>query len=207
VIGQVKDARWTGLDSEQDGTVYFPIVDVPNAFAVIRAAGDPSTLATPLRQAFRELDPGLAVTDIETGSELMTTELSTPRYLSVLTTMFAIVALVLSVVGIYGVMTHFVQQHIRDIGIRVALGGEPRQVRRMVVLRGLRLVLAGVLVGVAVSFGAGRYLSSVTFGVSATDPRLIAVAAVALLLIATAACFIPARRASKVDPAEILRES
>jgi putative ABC transport system permease protein len=104
-------------------------------------------------------------------------------------------------------MTHFVQQHTRDIGIRVALGGEPAQVRRMIVMRGLKLVFAGVAAGVAAAFGSGRYLSSLAFGVSATDPRVIGVVAFALVLIAAAACLIPARRASRVNPAEILRES
>lgn len=206
VIGQVTDARWGGLDSEQDGTVYFPLVDVPNAFAVIRASGDPSTLVAPMRAAFRELDSSLPLTSIQTGQDLMEGELATPKYLSVLTTVFGITALVLSIVGIYGVMTHFVQQHTRDIGIRVALGGAPAQVRRMIIMRGLKLVLAGVALGIAAAFGAGRYLSSLAFGVSATDPRVIGLVAITLVLIAAAACFIPALRASRVDPAEILRE-
>jgi predicted permease len=206
VIGQVSEARWGGLATEQDGTVYYPLVDVPNAFAVIRAGGDPTALVAPMRAVFREIDPSLPVTSVQTGQDLMDGELATPKYLSVLTTMFGVTALVLSIVGIYGVMTHFVQQHTRDIGIRVALGGEPGQVRRMIVMRGLRLVAAGVAVGIAVAFAAGRYFSSLTFGVSATDPRVIGLVAFALVLIAAAACLIPARRASRVDPAEILRE-
>jgi len=207
VVGQVTDARWGGLNSDPDGTVYFPISNENSGFAVLRTAGDPATLVAPMRAAFRELDPSLPLTNVETGQDLMDGELSTPKYLSVLTTVFGITALVLSVVGIYGVMTHFVQQHTRDIGIRVALGGEPAQVRRMIVMRGLRLVFAGVAVGVAAAFAAGRYLSSVTFGVSATDPRVISLVAFALVLVAAAACLIPARKASRVDPAEILRES
>jgi predicted permease len=207
VIGQVSDARWVGLDGEQQGTVYYPLVDIPNAFAIIRASGDPSALVAPMRAAFRELDPSLPLTRIETGPELMADELATPKYLSVLTTVFAITALVLSIVGIYGVMSHFVQQHTRDIGIRVALGGEPAAVRRMIVLRGLKLVVGGVVVGIAAAFGAGRYLSALSFGVSATDPRVIGLVALTLVGIAAAACLIPARRASRVDPAEILRES
>jgi predicted permease len=206
VVGQVTDARWGGLATEQDGTVYFPLVDVPNAFAVIRASGDPSSLVAPLRAAVRELDPSLPLTSVETGQDLMDGELATPTYLSVLTAVFAATALILSIVGIYGVMTHFVQQHARDIGIRVALGGEPAQVRRMIIMRGLKLVAAGVAAGVLVAVAAGRYLSSLAFGVSATDPRVIGLVAFALILIAAAACLIPARRASRVDPAEILRE-
>ncbi len=93
-----------------------------------------------LRRAIHELDPGLALTNVATGDELVAESLAAPRYLSVLVGMFALAALVLSIVGIYGVMAHFVQQHTRDIGIRLALGGEPSAVRRMVVLQGLRLV-------------------------------------------------------------------
>ena len=121
--------------------------------------------------------------------------------------MFALAALVLSVVGIYGVMAYFVQQHTRDIGIRLALGGEPSDVRRMVVLQGLRLVVVGVGLGVGAAFLTARFLTTVLFGVSATDLRTMASVPVALVAIAAVACLVPGRRAANLDPAEILRES
>ena len=176
-------------------------------YFVIRATGDPASLATAVRQAVHELDPGLAVTNIATGGDLVTRSLTAPRYLSVLVGMFAAAALLLSVVGIYGVMAHFVQQHTRDIGIRLALGGEPSHVRRMVVLQGLRLVVTGVGVGVGIALVTARFLTTVLFGVSPTDVRAMAGVPIVLVMLAALACLAPGRRAAKLDPAEILRES
>ncbi len=121
--------------------------------------------------------------------------------------MFAITALVLSLVGIYGVMAHFVQQHTRDIGIRLALGGEPSHVRRMVILEGLRVVAVGVAIGVGTAFLTARLLTTILFGVSPTDPRTMAGVPLALLATAALACLVPGLRAARVDPAEILRET
>jgi predicted permease len=207
VVGLVDDVRWTGLDAAQpDGTVYFPLVDVPSAFFVVRTAGDPVAVTQALRQAVRELDPGLALADVATGDELIAGALATPRYLSVLIALFAGTALVLSVVGIYGVMAYFVQQHTREIGIRLAIGGDPAQVRRMVVFHGLRLVAGGVLVGVAGAFLASRLMSTVVFGVGPTDLRVILGVPAALLAVAIVTCLVPAQRAARFDPAEILRD-
>jgi ABC-type antimicrobial peptide transport system permease subunit len=119
----------------------------------------------------------------------------------------ALVALGLSIVGIYGVMAYFVQQHTRDIGIRLALGGEPARVRRMILLQGLRLVLVGVAAGICAALLTNRLIGTILFGVSPTDLRTMVGVPVVLMMVAMAACLIPARRAAAVDPAEILRES
>ena len=175
VVGLVGNVRWTGLDStQQDGTVYYPLVDVPTAYFVLHTAAAPSLVAGALRQAVADLDPQLAVTDVASGDDLVDEALSQPRYLSVLIGMFAITALVLSMVGVYGVMAYFVQQHARDIGIRLALGGEPARVRRMVVLQGLQFVGIGVAAGIAAAVAAGRLLDTLLFGISATDLRTLA---------------------------------
>lgn len=206
VVGVVEDVRWTGLDDlAPDGTVYYPFVNLPTAFFIVRTAGDPAPIAQALRQAVRELDPGLALADVATGDQLMADALATPRYLGVLVALFAATALILSVVGIYGVMAYFVQQHTREIGIRLAIGGEPAQVRRMVVVHGLRLVAGGVLVGVVAAYLASRLMTTVLFGVSPTDVRVMVAVPAALLAVAIAACLIPARRAARLDPAEVLR--
>ena len=113
----------------------------------------------------------------------------------------------LSLVGIYGVMAYFVQQHTRDIGIRLALGGEPSQVRRMVVVQGLRLVVAGVVVGIGTALLASRLMTTILFGVSATDLRVLVGVPAALLAVAFAACLVPARRAAALDPADVLRDA
>jgi putative ABC transport system permease protein len=207
VVGVVGDVRWTGLDAAApDGTVYFPLVDLPSAFFVVRTAGDPLALGPSVRQAVKQLDPGLALADVATGDELIAEALATPRYLGLLIGFFACTALVLSVVGIYGVMAYFVQQHTRDIGIRLAIGGDPGRVRRMVVFHGVRLVLVGVGVGVGAAFLASRLMSTVLFGVSPTDLRVIVGVPTALLAVAIAACLIPAHRAAGLDPAEVLRD-
>jgi putative ABC transport system permease protein len=206
VVGVVGNVKWTGLDAPEDGTVYFPLVDLPNAFFVLRTGGDPLSLSLSLRQAVKELDPGLALSSVATGDELVSEALATPRYLSVLTGMLAVTALVLSVVGIYGVMAYFVQQHTRDIGIRLALGGDPASVRRMVVLHGLRLVAVGVTAGIGVSLVANRLMATLLFGVSPTDLRTIVGVPALLVTVAIVACLVPAQRAARVDPAEILRE-
>ena len=207
VAGVVGTVKWIGLEAPDPGTVYFPFVDLSDGYFVLRTAGNPSNLASGLRQVVHELDPGLALTNIETGDALVSNSLVTPRYLSVIVGGFAVAALVLSVVGIYGVMAYFIQQHRRDIGIRLALGGEPSDVRRMVVLQGLRLVVVGVALGVGVALLTGRFLTTVLFDMSPMDPRTMAGVPVALLTIAAIACLAPGRRAANLDPAEILRES
>ena len=207
VIGMVSNMRWIGLDAPaEDGTVYFPLGDSPSAFFVLRTAGAPVSLAPSLRQAVRELDPGLALSNVATGDELMSVALATPRYLTVLIGVFACTALVLSIVGIYGVMAYFVQQHAREIGIRLALGGEPARVRRMVVLQGVRLTVAGVAVGIGGSFVASRVVETLLYGVDATDLRMVVGIPLLLVTVALIACLVPAQRAARLDPAAILRE-
>ena len=207
VVGVVGNVKWMGIDKSDEGTVYFPFVDMPNAYVVLRAASDPASLSTALGAAVRELDPGLALTSIATGDDLVSESLTAPRYLSVLVGMFAVSALVLSVVGIYGVMTHFVQQHTRDIGIRLALGGEPWNVRRMIVLQGLRLVVVGVAVGVCAALAGARLLTTVVYGVSPTDLRTMTSVPLLLVALAGLVCLVPGRRAARLDPAAILRDS
>jgi putative ABC transport system permease protein len=206
VVGIVGTVKWIGLEAPDPGTVYFPFVDLPNAFVVLRTSGAPGTQATALQQAIRELDPALAVTRVTTGDDLVSTSIAAPRYLSVLVGGFALAALVLSVVGIYGVMAYFIQQHRREIGIRLALGGEPSDVRRMVVLQGLRLVAIGVGLGIGGAFLTSRSLPAVLFGVSPTDVPTMVCVPLALLTIAALACLAPGRRAGRLDPAEVLRE-
>jgi putative ABC transport system permease protein len=143
---------------------------------------------------------------VATGDELVASSLVVPRYLGSLVAMFAVAALVLSIVGVYGVMTHFVQQHTREIGIRLALGGEPSAMRRMIVGQGIRLALLGVAVGLGAAVWGSRVLTGFLFGVRATDPFVLTSAALALVTLAALACVGPARRAARLDPAQILRE-
>ena len=121
--------------------------------------------------------------------------------------LFAGTALILSVVGIYGVMAYFVQQHTREIGIRLAIGGDPAGVRRLVVFHGLRLVVVGVLAGGGMALLASRLMSTVLFGVSPTDLRAVVGVPAALLTVAAVTCLVPARRAARLDPADVLRNA
>jgi ABC-type antimicrobial peptide transport system permease subunit len=160
-----------------------------------------------LRHTVAALDSELALADLATGEDLVDAALSKPRYLSVLIGMFAVTALVLSIVGVYGVMAYFVQQHARDIGIRLALGGDPSNVRRMVVVHGLQFVALGIVIGIAGALLANRLLTKLLFGITATDPRVIVGVPATLLAAAVIACLFPAYRAARLDPAQILRES
>jgi predicted permease len=207
VVGVVGTVKFVGLDAPDQGTVYYPFVDNRDGYFVLRTSGDPSSLTAALRGAVREVDPNLALSNIATGDELVSESLVAPRYLSVLIGMFALTAVVLSIVGIYGVMAHFVQQHTRDIGIRLALGGDPSAMRRMVVLQGLRFIAVGVGVGAGASFLTTELMRTLLFGVSATDRLTMLAVPAALTAIASIACLIPAHRASRLDPAEILRET
>jgi putative ABC transport system permease protein len=206
VIGVVSDVKWTGLEATPDGTIYTRFDQPQNGFLILRTAADPSSLARALEGALKEIDSGLPLTSVATGEDLVANALVTPRYLSLLLGMFALTALVLSVVGIYGVMAHFVQQHTRDIGIRLALGGDPSAMRRYVVAQGLRLVVAGVAVGVVTAFLTTGLLTSELFGVSPTDLPTMAGVPAALVAVAVIACLIPARRAARLNPVETLRE-
>ncbi len=207
VVGVVEPVKWVGLDATDDGTVYYQFVNMPDAYLMLRSARDPAALIPGLRQAIKELDAGLALSDIATGTQLVDDSIAAPRYMSVLIATFALAALILSIVGIYGVMAYFVQQHSRDIGIRAALGGEPGAIRRMVIGQGLRLAVVGVVVGVGVALIASRVVAAQLFEVSATDLRVMAGVPIALGLAAVVACLIPARRAARLDPAAILRDS
>ena len=206
VIGVVSDVKWTGLEATPDGTVYTRFDQPQTGFVILRTTADPSSLSRALEGALKEIDPALPLMNVATGEELVANALVTPRYLSLLLGMFALTALVLSVVGIYGVMAHFVEQHTRDIGIRLALGGDPSAMRRYVVLQGLRLVGAGVAVGVLTAFLTTRLMSSELFGVSPTDLTTMAGVPAALVAVALIACLIPARRAARLNPVETLRE-
>ena len=207
VVGVVGTVKYLGVDAPDQGTVYWPISDGDrNRFILIRS-DRPSALAAPLRQALRELDPNLALTGVFTVDDLVTNSLATPRYLTVLVGAFGAAALALSLVGIYGVMTYFVQQHRRDIGIRLALGGDPSHVGRLVIGQGLAVVAIGVALGLGTTFFTSKIISSVLFGVSPTDPLTLVAVPGVLIAVAIVACALPARRASMVDPAEVLRDS
>jgi putative ABC transport system permease protein len=206
VIGVVGTVKYLGVDAPDQGTVYWPLNGRESSRFILIRSDRPSALAASLRQAMRELDPSLALTGVATIDDLVSGSLATRRYLVVLAAIFAAAALSLSLVGIYGVLTHFVQQHRRDIAIRLALGGDPSQVGRGVIGQGLGVVATGVLFGLGATLLTSRIVSTVLFGVSATDLHTMTLVPAVLIVAAIVTCAVPARRAAKVDPAEVLRE-
>ncbi len=216
VVGVVPAVKYVGLDQPDHGTVYWPMSQRPTSHSIerittrfnylaVRTAADPLAVLPGLRRAVRDLDPALPLEEVATMEELVADSLEVPRLLSALVAAFAAVALLLSVIGIYGVMSYFVQQHTKEIGIRLALGGRPQAVRRMVEGQGMRVVGLGVAVGLGAALALTRLLSSLLFEVETTDaPTFVGVAA-AMLAAALAACLLPARRAAGVDPATTLR--
>jgi ABC-type antimicrobial peptide transport system permease subunit len=199
--------KYLGVDAPDQGTVYWPLRDSDRNRYVLLRSRQPAALIEPLRLAMRELDPSLALSGIATVDQLVADSLATPRYLSVMAATFGAAALALSLVGIYGVMTYFVQQHRREIGIRLALGGDPFDVGRRVIGQGLTIVLIGVALGIGGTLLMTRIIASVLFGVSATDPATMVVVPGLLVTAAAIACVAPARRAAAVDPAEVLRDT
>ncbi|HSB11413.1 MAG TPA: ABC transporter permease [Blastocatellia bacterium] len=208
IVGVVGDARQWGLDRPADPEIYFPLAQVnfaSEATLVLRTAGDPSTLAGALRQAVREASADAPVFRVKTMMEVLADSTSQQRFNMSLMTIFAAVALVMAAIGLYGVISYSVTQRTHEIGVRLALGASTGDVLKLVVGQGMLLAGAGVALGLCAAFGLTRLLSTLLFGVSPTDPLTFAVISLILIGVALAACFVPARRATKVDPMVALR--
>jgi putative ABC transport system permease protein len=162
-------------------------------------------MAANVRREARELDPNLAIFDVKTMEEWLSGSMARRRFAMLSLVLFAVVAMLLSAVGIYGVMSYTVAQRTRELGIRVALGAQARDVLRLIVSQGMLLAGIGLGIGLAGAVALTRVMSSLLFGVSATDPITFAVIALALAGVAFVACWVPARRATKVDPLVALR--
>jgi putative ABC transport system permease protein len=207
VVGVAADVKHFGLDTPARPVVYTPYMQLANSqmSLVVRSTSDPAGFAASVRRAILEVDKDQAVSDVRTMEQLLSDSVSGRRFSMLLLTLFAAVALTLAAVGIYGVMSYSVTQRKHEIGIRMALGAGARDVLRMVVGQGMIVALAGVGIGLAASFLLTRLMGSLLFGVSATDPITFVVIPLILLGVALGACFVPARRAAKVDPMVALR--
>jgi putative ABC transport system permease protein len=190
---------------------YLPHTQVAyNAFSVpsylvIRAAADPLSLAAAVHQAIYSVDPNLPAADVRTMESRLNEMVAQRRLRMTLLAAYAGLALLLAAVGIYGTLAYFVTQHTSEIGVRMALGAQPDDVLWFVLRKGVGLVLAGVGIGLIMSFAVTRLMKALLFGVSATDPLTFGLTTITLTLVALAACWIPARRATKVDPITALR--
>jgi putative ABC transport system permease protein len=215
VIGIVGNVRDGGLNNDPQPTMYIPQAQVPdpvNALNVritpmawmVRTQTDPHASSVVIQETLRQAT-GLPVSEVRTLDEVMSRSMSRQRFNMWLMTVFGIVALLLAAIGIYGLMAYSVEQRTQEIGIRLALGAKVTQVKRMVVMQGMRLALVGVAVGTAGAFALARAIASFLFGVESWDPAVFAAAPAVLTLVALAAAWIPARRASRVSPIEALR--
>jgi putative ABC transport system permease protein len=207
IVGVVADVAQYALDRQPPMQIYLPDAQYPASYMtlVVRTESDPTGFVPAVRNEVRAMDKEQAVFSIATLEELIGASIALRRFLMLLLMSFAAVALALAAVGIYGVMSYAVRRRTREIGIRMALGAQASDVLRLVAGQGLRLVLSGVLIGLVAAFGLTRLLSTLLFEVSATDPLTFALIALLLTMIALLACWIPARRATKVDPMIALR--
>ena len=203
-MGDVKDSD---LAARQSAQVYVPFVQNPfwAADIAVRAHGDPSALGGALREHIRAIDSALPVAYVLPMAEVIGSSIAQPRFRTTLLSLFGAAALLLAAIGIYGVLAYTVAQQTREIGIRMALGANPGRVLRLVLARGLGLAGAGTAIGVVAALLLTRLLNSLLFGVSATDPLTFTAVAGLLLAVALLACYVPARRAMRVDPMVALR--
>jgi putative ABC transport system permease protein len=207
VVGVVGDAKHYWLEEDQKPQMYDAYSQDPGIFAtvVIRTAVEPLGLTEPVRQAIWKIDADQPMWKIRTVEFLVNRSTADRKFLMVLMGIFASLALVLTIIGLYGVISYLVNQRTQEIGIRMALGAQMRDIMRMVLKQGMVLVLTGVALGLAAAWMLTRLMSRLLYQVSATDPLTFAAIASLLVTVALLACYIPARRATKVDPMVALR--
>jgi putative ABC transport system permease protein len=186
---------------------YVPQAQMVNSYMtlVVRTRVNPTSVATAIREQIHALDKDQVVYAVATMDQLLSGSLALRRFSMLLLGLFATVALLLAAVGLYGVISYTVGQRTHEFGIRVALGAQPGDVLRLVVRHGFTLVLAGVGAGIVAALALTRLLASLLYGISSTDPATFAVVTVVLVGVALVACYVPARRATKVDPMVALR--
>ncbi len=207
VVGVVADVKHQSLQGPPQPEIFFAQAQMPMSTTtmVVRASSDPRALVNAARGVVQGLDPNAPVYGVRTVEELLGRSVAAPRFNTLLLGLFAAVALILTVVGIYGVISCLVSQSTHEIGIRVALGAQASDVLKLILGQGMLLTLAGVVIGLAAAYGLTRLMSGLLYDVGATDPWTFAGVAVLLVSIAFIACYLPARRATKVDPLIALR--
>ncbi|HEX8290318.1 MAG TPA: ABC transporter permease [Pyrinomonadaceae bacterium] len=207
VVGLVGDVRHAGLDAEPKAEMYVPFTqEASNSMTlVVRTASDPASFAPAMRARLLAIDKDEPAYDVRTMERVVAESVSQRRLTMLLFGLFAALALALATIGIYGVMSYTVSQRAHEIGVRVALGAQRRDVLRLVIADGMALTLGGVVLGLAAAFALTRLLASLLYGVKATDPATYAAISLLLATVALLACYLPARRATKMDPLTTLR--
>lgn len=212
IVGIVGNVKHRGLDLEDRPEIYIPAFQplfagahIPPMYLVIRTKGEPDSVTALLRNEVAAIDPDQPLSSVLTMQQRISESVAPRRFNMFLLSLFAGLAVLLASVGIYGIMAFSVTQRTHEIGVRVALGARGSDVFRMVLRKGFSLAGIGVVLGLAIAFGTTRLLSSLLFGVSATDPWIFVIDALLLIAVALVACYVPARRATRIDPLEALR--
>jgi putative ABC transport system permease protein len=207
IIGIVGNVRYDSLVDEAPPAVYFSHSDLTYSFMtlVVRTDGDPTAIAPAVQREIRALDPNQPVSDLRTMNQVMSEWVARSRFNTLLLGLFAGLATLLSAVGIFGVMNYSVALRTRELGLRLAVGAQPRQVLMLVLKQGLALTIVGVVLGLAAAFALTRLLSGLLFGVAAVDVTTFASISLLLVIVSLLACYLPARRAMRIDPLSALR--
>jgi putative ABC transport system permease protein len=207
IVGVVGDVKFASLDAETRPAVYVPLPQLSIGLMtyVVRTELEPLSLANSVAAAVRSLDPELPLADVRSMEDVVDATLARPRTVSVLLTAFAVIALVLAGVGVYGVMAYSVSQRTQEIGVRMALGATVASVFRLVMGQALTLVLFGVAAGLLAAAFLTRLMETLLFETEPLDPATFAATAVVLMVVATMASYIPARRGTRIAPTEALR--
>jgi predicted permease len=207
IVGVAGDVRQMGVDEPVKAEMYFPYQQseedvafyAPRDF-VIRTSVDPLSVVAAVRNEIHQVDPEQPISNIRTMDEMLGEETASRRLGMTLLTTFAGLALLLATLGIYGVLAYFVVQHTQEIGVRMALGAQRSNILALVLKQGMALTLLGVVIGLAIAFAITRLMASLLYGISTTDPLTYGVIVLLLTTVAFFACYLPARRATKVDP-------
>ncbi|HQR36613.1 MAG TPA: ABC transporter permease, partial [Blastocatellia bacterium] len=207
VVGVIRDARQFSTEKEPPISVYFPFEQslARNLHLVVRTTTDPAVMIPAIVREIQTVDPEMPAFDVATMDQRMSDFLARRRFSMVLLGVFAAIAMLLAAVGIYGVMSYSVNQRTHEIGIRVALGASSRDVVRLIIGQGMTLALTGAAIGLVFALALTRFLGALLFGIHAIDPLTFFSVALLLVGVALLACWIPARRATKVDPMIALR--
>jgi predicted permease len=218
IVGVVRHVKQWGPGADPKSAIeaqfFYPFMQLPEKMmslaagavaVVLRTQGDPAAIIGPVRRAVAQLDPREVVYSVETLEDVLAASLAARRLSMILLSAFAAIALILSCIGIYGVVSHLVGQRTHEIGVRMALGAQPGDVMRLVLGQGAKMVLMGVVIGIGAALGLTRLMANQLFGVTSHDPLTFAAVALLLTMIALLACYVPARRAVRVDPLIALR--